>query len=303
MSIHSRDYMRDNPSRGRGPGPGSWSVVTWLLIINSVVFVIDRAMSGTLTNWFGLSLSGLAEGKIWTPLTYQFMHGSVMHILFNMLGVYFFGQGLLRMGSGRLVLTLYLLGGLVGGALQLLFSFFFFSERAHIVGASGSVLALLFALVTLLPNQPMRLLFPPVTITPRIIVIFIIAINTLTLVMQIVSPNPARQETAVMAHFGGMLLGWWYIKYRYRSYSPRPRKRRKKKKRSKLAEKMGIRILPKEEAKPAKESEPSAPAPADEIDAILDKINEHGMQSLTKEEKRKLDQSSQKLSEQKNQNS
>ena len=301
MSIHSRDYMREDPSKRRGPGPGSWSIVTWLIVINGVIFVIDRIMSGALSDWFGLSLTGLAKGKIWTPLTYQFTHGSVMHILFNMVGVFFFGRTLLMMTSARLILKLYLLGGLVGGAFQLLFSLLM-SDGAHIVGASGSVLALLFAVVALLPNQPMRLIFPPVTITPRIIVIFILVINSLTLLMQIVAPNPTRTDTAVMAHFGGMLLGWWYMKYRYQGNQGRYQNGRKKK-RSKCAEKFGIRIIPREEQEKAKRGASAEPFVNDEVDAILDKINEHGFQSLTKEEKKKLDRSSEKLSNRKKRNS
>lgn len=301
MSIHSRDYMREDPSNRRGPGPGAWSIVTWLIVINGVIFVIDRIMSGALSDWFGLSLTGLAKGKIWTPLTYQFTHGSVMHILFNMVGVFFFGRTLLMMTSTRLILKLYLLGGLVGGAFQLLFSLLM-SDGAHIVGASGSVLALLFAVVALLPNQPMRLIFPPVTITPRIIVIFILVINSLTLLMQIVAPNPTQPDTAVMAHFGGMLLGWWYMKYRYEGKQDRYQSGRKKK-RSKFAEKFGIRIITKEEQENAKREASEEPFVNDEVDAILDKINEHGFQSLTKEEKKKLDRSSEKLSDRKKRNS
>jgi membrane associated rhomboid family serine protease len=293
--------MREDPSKRRGPGAGSWSIVTWLIVINGVIFVIDRIMSGALSDWFGLSLTGLAKGKIWTPLTYQFTHGSVMHILFNMVGVFFFGRTLLMMTSARLILKLYLLGGLVGGAFQLLFSLLM-SDGAHIVGASGSVLALLFAVVALLPNQPMRLIFPPVTITPRIIVIFILVINSLTLLMQIVAPNPTRTDTAVMAHFGGMLLGWWYMKYRYQGNQGRYQNGRKKK-RSKFAEKFGIRIIPREEQEKAKRGASAEPFVNDEVDAILDKINEHGFQSLTKEEKKKLDRSSEKLSDRKKRNS
>jgi hypothetical protein len=224
-----------------------------------------------------------------------------MHILFNMVGVFFFGRTLLMMTSARLILKLYLLGGLVGGAFQLLFSLLM-SDGAHIVGASGSVLALLFAVVALLPNQPMRLIFPPVTITPRIIVIFILVINSLTLLMQIVAPNPTQPDTAVMAHFGGMLLGWWYMKYRYEGNQDRYQSGRKKK-RSKFAEKFGIRIITKEEQEKAKREASEEPFVNDEVDAILDKINEHGFQSLTKEEKKKLDRSSEKLSVRKKRNS
>lgn len=303
MSVYSRDYMREDPGRRRGFGPGGLSIITWLIIVNGVIFFIDRASSGAVSDWLGLSLTGLGKGRVWTPITYQFTHQSVGHILFNMLGLYFIGRTLLSLTSTALVLRIYLLGGLLGGAFQLIFSLLM-KDGAHIVGASGSVLALLFAVVTLLPNQPMRLLFPPITVTPKIIVIFIIAIDAITLLMQLSSPGRSSNgpPTAVMAHFGGMLFGWWYMKYRYRgNRTPSPRKKGRG---SRLAEKLGIRVIPKEEAEKQKvEQSKSEPFVSDEIDAILDKINEHGFQSLTSAEKKKLDQSSQKLSDRKDRKS
>jgi membrane associated rhomboid family serine protease len=304
MSIYSRDYMREEP-RKRG---GDWSIVTWLLVINIAIYVVDLLLSSKLQDWFGLSLANLGSGMIWTPLTYQFVHSSPMHIIFNMIGLFFFGRNLLMIAGPKHVLRIYLLGGLFGGALQLLWSLLM-SDGAHIVGASGSVLALLFAVVTLMPNQPHRLIFPPVTITPKLIAILIIGINCLTLLLSIAAPNPNQPETAVMAHFGGMLVGWLYVKKGFhlaasrRSGSARPRKRsRSRQVPGAIPEEAGrgekkfgfVTIRRVDEEEPG-EKKPK-PFVTDEIDAILDKINEKGFQSLTREEKKLLDKSSKKLS-------
>ena len=153
----------------------SSSAVNQILLINILVFAVVSIFR-LLLFFFNLSDGanllinylyvpgdlGLFIYRIWTPLTYQFMHTGIFHILFNMLMFYFMG-GLLHdfLGSKK-VWTTYLGGG-IAGALVFLLSYNVFPVFAaakslgFLVGASGSVMAITAAAATLIPNYEIML--------------------------------------------------------------------------------------------------------------------------------------------------
>lgn len=277
-------------------GPSGWSVITWLLVVNVAVFLVQMLFPAINDLPLALSLEALGDFKIWTFFTYQFAHYTILHILCNMIGLYFLGKMLLNLVGAKNVLTIYLLGGVVGAIFQLLFALVT-QEDAMVVGASASVLAIILAVATLIPHQSIQLLLffiIPVTLTMRQLALIVIVFDALTLVFQLIS-GPQDGSTAVMAHFGGMLLGWAYVRYwlpsandRLRSAKSKPRKKKG----------FGIRILKDDEpGPPPRESGKKKPFVATDVDAILDKINEKGFQSLTDEERKILERSSRKLSD------
>src|SRR5690606_26377003 len=137
---------------------------------------------------------------------------SLWHLLGNMLGLFFLGRMLLEMIPPREVLRLYLFGGLGGGLLQLLYNAIA-GPDAIIIGASASVLAIVIAVPTLIPHRSITLLLffiLPVTLTMKRIAYLILAINALTLLFSV---GGSGDGVAVMAHFGGMLTGWMFIRY------------------------------------------------------------------------------------------
>lgn len=281
MSLDNRDYMKDEAARYRGGGgPANWSVIAWLLAINVAVFVLNNLLFyNPERDVFGLSLGALESFRLWTPLTYQFVHASPWHLLANMLGLFFLGRMLLSLIPSRQVLWIYLIGGFVGGALQLAWNAIF--GDAIIIGASGSVLAIVIALAMLVPYQRIQLLLffiIPVSLSLRQVAWLVIGVNVLTLIFGFSSGGA---EIAVMAHFGGILWGWLHIRLG-------------------LHENPSFRILPRV-PKPARASRPPARTPrkspfvAKDVDAILDKINAEGFQSLTDEERRTLEKSSEDL--------
>tara|TARA_R110002096_G_scaffold10868_11_gene41048 strand:+ start:3624 stop:4556 length:933 start_codon:yes stop_codon:yes gene_type:complete len=303
MSIYSRDYMKEGgPNRGGMAGPGSWGVITWILAINIAVFVIslfvDTTESSPIKDNLGLSIGSLTSFRIWTLLTYQFVHQSPLHLIVNMIGVFFIGRMLLGMVGKPHFLRIYFIGGIAGGIAQILFNLLV-SSGALIIGASGCFTALILALATLIPHQSLNFLLffiIPVKMTLRQIVYLMIAIEAITLIMGFTGPSEGTQ-VAVMAHVGGMLLGWAYIKYWFpRSGKPKVGSRRRRKS---LKEKFGIHVIKDtkvtdldSDAGPDKK----APFVTADVDAILDKINERGFQSLTEEEKKVLKKSSNRLS-------
>src|SRR6056297_3038170 len=103
MSIYSRDYMRDGSSQRPG-SPSTWNVVTWLLVINTAVFLVNLLSVGKLGGFLRLPAPAPSISWLWTPITYQFTHLGLFHFAGNMLGLFFLGRFLLGIiGPGLLV--------------------------------------------------------------------------------------------------------------------------------------------------------------------------------------------------------
>jgi len=221
----------------------------------------------------------------WTLATYFFSQEDVLHILFNMLMLYWFGRMITDHIGNRRLINLYILGGLIAGTFYLLmFNFIpFFIQRIPelgLIGSSGSVFAIVVAAATLLPNYTVYMMFfGPIRIV--YIAAFYIVVSFLGTIEHNAGGN--------IAHLGGALIGFIYIRQLQRGVdlgqpinvvagwikklrSPR----------------MKISYINKE--KLHHDSSPSQK----EIDEILDKISRSGYESLSKEEKQKLFKASQK---------
>lgn len=290
MSIYNRDYMREGGGPQKLNTPSTWNIVSWLLAINSVVFVINLISVTRLADFLGLSIQSLTSFYVWTPITYQFTHNGVIHFLCNMIGLFFLGRMLLSLFGPRQVLRIFLLGGLSGGFLQILYNLLIGPDGLTI-GASGSILAMLAAAATLIPHQRFQLLLffiIPVSMTLRTALLLVLAVDVITLILILTDQG---SDVAVFAHFGGVLFGWLYVRYGFASENQSSRRSKKRK------GFMGIRILKDEEpGRAPKEKKAKKPFVTNDIDAILDKINEQGFQSLTDEERKALEKSSNKLS-------
>ena len=114
--LEDRSYMRGEAFRPQG------SFTILLLVVNVVVFALQEINAAyfhfPLERYFALSREGLAQGYLWQPLTFQFLHGGGLHLLFNLLGIYMFGRLVEeRLGRGAF-LKLYFLSGIVGGLVR-----------------------------------------------------------------------------------------------------------------------------------------------------------------------------------------
>ena len=146
------------------------TVVTyWLIAINIAVFMVElvltRSAPGTAAGWFGgqqtQGLLVLAAGKDftfhwWAPITYQFLHGGLGHLLGNMLFLFVFGPNvedrLTRIGF----LALYLLGGVAAGAAHLFIDRSMGTGPAPVIGASGAIAAVTGSFLILFPLTHIR---------------------------------------------------------------------------------------------------------------------------------------------------
>ena len=301
MGVYNRDYMRAGGGGGRGMQirpPRQWSVVTWLIVINLVVFLVQHIFlqpnvgQGGEKHWGALGNEAITGWKVHTFVTSIFIHGHLLHLLFNMFGLFIFGRILLNLIGSKQFLLLYFVAGILSGMVSLGVHW---GDNSYSVGASGSVIAIVIATCFSMPELGGRLLFPPIEVKFKHIAWFIIGMEILRLVMMLVSGRTSFTDTntniGVVAHLGGIAVGWAYIKFFRKSAgfqdsfgfgaqsSPAPRRKKKSK--------------PKKERKPKK---PKAFVSKD-VDAILDKISSEGMQSLTPEERKILDQRSEELSD------
>ena len=142
----------------------------------------------------------------WSILTYMFMHAGVMHILFNMLWLYWFGQIFLTFFSAKHFRGVYFLGGILGGLLYMLaYNLFpYFQTTVHhalLVGASASALAIATATAYREPNYPIQLLFIG-TVRLKYLALFMV----LTDLLFMTSGNAGGH----ISHLGGALAGLWF---------------------------------------------------------------------------------------------
>jgi len=146
----------------------------------------------------------------WQLLSYAFLHGNFMHLAFNMLALVMFGAPLEHTWGERRYLTYFLVCVVGAGLCQLLVGWWTMSSGAAAyptIGASGGVFGLLLAYGMLFPNQRVMLLFPPIPMKARTLVI-LYGVFELSLGITGLQPGVAH-----FAHLGGMLFGWLLIRH------------------------------------------------------------------------------------------
>ena len=269
----------------------SGSRVNLLIGINVFVFllvniagVIDRLIfQSNFIDYYSDELLLLPSflprlaSHFWTPFTYMFMHAGIFHILFNMLWLYWFGQIFEEYLGNKRTIGLYLLGGLTGAIFFVtaynIFPFFAAAlAGSTVVGASASVMAIIVATATLLPDYSLNLiLIGPVKL--KWIALFYVIIDFLS----IAGPNAGGE----FAHLGGALFGFIYIKQLQRGNDWIGTITGIFKSKSKM------KVVSKNSDRNA-----SGKPRQDEIDRILDKITESGYGSLSKQEREILSRAS-----------
>lgn len=188
-----------------------------LVYVNVAVFLVVTVVQIFLTlfnvpssPWMHfLELPAWMEAFIrqpWSLITYMFMHAGVLHILFNMLWLFWFGRLFLAFFSAKHLRGLYFLGGICGGLLYMLaYNVFPYFQDAvyssYLLGASASVLAIVVAVGVREPNYPVQFLFIG-TVRLKYVALFMVVLDLLFMT----SGNAGGH----IAHLGGALAGWWF---------------------------------------------------------------------------------------------
>jgi membrane associated rhomboid family serine protease len=190
-----------------------------LLIANGLVFLLQQLLGDA--NFIPFMLWPLADGGIdasgaapsflpWQLLTYGFLHGSFMHVAFNMLALVMFGAPLEYTWGNKRFLIYYMVCVAGAGVCQLLVGAWMVQQGGDVyptIGATGGVFGLLLAYGMLFPNQRVMLLIPPIPMKARTLVIVYGAIELF------LGASGFQPGVAHFAHLGGMLFGWLLIRY------------------------------------------------------------------------------------------
>lgn len=208
----------------------------------------------------------------WSLLTCMFLHDGFFHILFNMLWLFWIGNLLHEYLGNRKVYEAYFAGGVFGGLVfmlcyQLLPVFQNQLATTYALGASAGVLSVVVAAATLLPNYPFQLLFFG-TVRLKYIALISVLLDFISI--------PSGNAGGHIAHIGGALFGYLYIKYIYKYGTLLPDKWW-----SIFRGKSKVKIHHQQTPSKTWKAKPSQ----DEVDRILDKISKSGYDSLTKNEK------------------
>ena len=306
--LYDRPYMRESPYETERP---TTSIVTTLIVITVAVFVLQQVLNvffpgadgrenRFLTDWFALSGQNFKDLKVWTILSYAFLHSTVglFHILGNMLGLFFIGRIVEPLMGRNRFLMLYFGASFLGGIVYLLFHFNdppigqFGGDPVFqsMVGASASVMGILAFFCLMYPERPITLLLffiIPITMKPKWVFWGSLIISAGGILLY---ELPNQSPVAHSAHLGGLFAGILYYRFFHNrsvhlfntagaSTTVEPPawfKRRKKKEVPTTYQVNRGNRANRDELR-------------NEVDRILDKINESGFGSLTDDEKKMLD--------------
>lgn len=300
MGAFDREYFRED--RRQASGPGLPPVVKALLISNLAIFFIDMLfLKQSIAEWGCFTVeSAFKEWRLWELVTFQFIHANLGHVIFNCIGLYFFGPLMERWwGSGRFS-AFYLLCGLAGALFYTLLTVagilpergLLPGVRVPVVGASAGLYGLIVGAALTQPATIIHLMFPPVSMTLRTAALIYIGIAVAVITGDLVMGGVFFKNGGSQAgHLGGAIIGFVLVKFswllgkgrRSRKIIRPPEFRRKAAPSRKAAP--GRKEAPK--LRPRSEIDLKA---ASEVDRVLDKIAKDGLQSLTEDEREILHQ-------------
>ena len=293
-----QDYPRITPA------------VQWLIGINVLIFFVQLTVvrSSVMQSALGFQLSDL-ERSWWSIFTYMFVHAGFWHLALNMYTLWLFGPRVEHAWSPGAFTRFYLWCGLGGWLFHLMFD-----RSGTLVGASAAIFGVMLAYAMKWPNDEVYV-FGIVPMKVKWLVAFLAAMNLVQ--GMTVSMATGGNRVAFLAHLGGFAFAWLYLrtpsaqsidrlKQRISQVPdlqdeppraiPRSLPRRERAQEVDEIVAKSKAALAKRPAAPATSPKPAKAARvASELDAVLDKISEHGIDSLTVDERRILEESSKKL--------
>jgi len=183
-----------------------------LLVANVLAYLLLTGSGLPIMEHFALWPPSGFDSRFepWQIVTYSFLHGSVPHIVFNMIALYTFGASIERLFGSRFYLLYYFACVVSAAICHLVVTSWIGGTPYPTVGASGGIYGLLLAYGLYFPNQRVMLLIPPIPMKARTLVIAFAALELFFGVTGTVA------GIAHFAHLGGMLGGWLMIEYRKR---------------------------------------------------------------------------------------
>ena len=296
-------YAVDEPQ-----APRLTPAVQWLIAINVAIFFLQLTVVTTADM---AALLGFHTGDLsrtwWTVVTYMFVHAGFWHLALNMYTLFLFGPRVEREWSAGEFARYFVMCGMGGLLLHLLLF-----RDATLVGASAAVYGVMLAYARRWPDDEIYLF----AVVPIKVKWFI----ALLVVMDLVNGlGNSGSGVAHFAHLGGFLTGWFYLRVadatggeRLRAQLapapdfgdappraiprglPRPRARAEEVDDVVAQSKAALAQRPSVQLAPAKPPQAAAPR-ADDLDQVLDKISQHGLESLSADERALLEEASRRM--------
>jgi membrane associated rhomboid family serine protease len=196
--------------------PPFTNIVKWLVAINLAVYLLLlvmaaaglRQLAGEIQALLWLMPAQVVRGYVWQLVTYAFVHAGFLHFFFNMLALWMFGSQMEQTWGARRFLKLYAWGVFGAAALSVALSYtgaLGMTPITPTVGASGGVYAVLIAFGMTFPESEIMMIFPPVSIKAKYFVWLLIVIT-------LISSLAGGGAVAYMAHMGGLITGFLYVK-------------------------------------------------------------------------------------------
>lgn len=192
-------------------------IVKWIAGINLAVYLLllvlaaggQRQLVGEIKSAFWLMPAAVVGGYVWQLVTYAFLHEGFLHFFFNMLALWMFGAQMEQTWGARRFLKLYTWGILGAALFTVALSYsgaLGLTPITPTVGASGGVYAVLIAFGMTFPESEIMMILPPVSIKAKYFV-------WLLIVLTLISSLQGGGDVAYMAHMGGLVAGFLYVRF------------------------------------------------------------------------------------------
>ncbi len=288
--------------------PRLTKAVQWLIAINVAIYFLQLTVVGSanMLPALGFQARDLSSAW-WTILTYMFVHGGLWHLALNMYTLYIFGPRVEHAWSAGEFTRYYVLCGLGGWFFHLLFA-----RESLLIGASAAVLGVTLAYAMRWPDDEVYL-FGVVPLKVKWMMVLLVVMNLAGGVMG------SGGGVAYLAHLGGLAAGWLYLrtstgtgagleKFKQRvspipdlpDETPRaiprslPRAREKGNEIDEIIARSSAAVARRQSTQ-APPMRPKGEKRSSELDLVLDKISQEGMESLTADERRMLEEMSREL--------
>ncbi len=284
MGIHDRQYYRDDEVARGGFDAGNTTMITKIIVVTVAVYFLDTFIAGR-DHWLMSGMASSAEDLLrpwywWRFLTSGFAHApDIKHILYNMLGLFFLGRSVEAVYGQREILRFYLIAIVLGSVGQAV------REYAGnpagpwngCYGASGAVTAVIVLFICNFPKQ-MLLLFFVIPVPAWVVGVLIIVLNVAG------ANGVGDSHVAYDVHLIGAAFGFAYFKFKWNFARFVPRN---------LAD-VAKSLQPKPQFRVHHPDEHDS-ASDEEGDALLEKVNQHGIESLTSRERKILEDYSRRM--------
>jgi len=208
---------------------------TAVFVFQTILRLFSPTSAATFVAYFGLVPYAVVHGFIYQLATYIFLHGSIWHLLFNLLFLWMFGKDLERAWGSRKFYAFFFICGIGAGVINV----FVKAVLAHYgvgslvtaptIGASGAIFGILLAMAIVFPHQQVWLIPFPVTLSMRV---YVLIMGAIEFYFTLESPGDGVSH---ICHLGGMLAGYIYLRrgsflYSFRNYISDWKRRRLRKK-------------------------------------------------------------------------